>query len=579
MEKLKRLQNNAWVQKHGARCLFWAMVCAVILSKLLLGYVQQVYTWVGGAPLDDELMYEAALSISSGNWLGDYNWLTLSKQMFFAVWLAFCNAIGVRYLVAGQALLCAAALAAAFAFAPVLKTYRTKFFVFAALAYSPAAAASFTLRVYRDNIFPSECLLFFAGVIGCALRFNKGLKSYVGYLLLAGLGLGTALITREDGIWLVPFALVGAVVVIVYVLREKGLPRKVWRIALLGVPCTLALVCVGSMSFMNYLYYGVFTTSDFSSGSFAAAYGAMTQIEHEDEVLLVPVPQDVREKLYDAVPELEPLRYWLEDYKPLQNAYQNSTIGDYQAGSFYWVLRRAAQESGFYETAQIADAYWQSVADGIQAAIADGTLTASVGTRTTTTPIIKLEHVVPTIIETCNSMLYCLTFRDTSCYFAEEGEYSLITAEDAATWQEYLGNWSNYATQEGTAIPYYAPINLLIYKAFNLLCPLYAVALPLLFILSLALQIRWMIALARKKFVPSRMQVLLWIILLGVFGMAWLRCAMIAFMEVAAFNIGTYVMYLSTVHPLLIIYAVVGVCCFYQKPTVAIASETENSSL
>ena len=48
------------------------------------------------------------------------------------------------------------------------------------------------------------------------------------------------------------------------------------------------------------------------------------------------------------------------------------------------------------------------------------------------------------------------------------------------------------------------------------------------------------------------------IIMLGLVGMALLRCAMIAFVEVASFNIGTYVMYLSTVHPLVILYSFVG---------------------
>ena len=37
--------------------------------------------------------------------------------------------------------------------------------------------------------------------------------------------------------------------------------------------------------------------------------------------------------------------------------------------------------------------------------------------------------------------------------------------------------------------------------------------------------------------------------------MAALRIGMIAFVEVASFNIGTYVMYLATVHPLLILFA------------------------
>ena len=56
------------------------------------------------------------------------------------------------------------------------------------------------------------------------------------------------------------------------------------------------------------------------------------------------------------------------------------------------------------------------------------------------------------------------------------------------------------------------------------------------------------------------MESVLNIVLLGLVGMALLRCAMIAFVEVASFNIGTYVMYLSTVHPLLLLYSVTGFC-------------------
>lgn len=45
------------------------------------------------------------------------------------------------------------------------------------------------------------------------------------------------------------------------------------------------------------------------------------------------------------------------------------------------------------------------------------------------------------------------------------------------------------------------------------------------------------------------------------FGMALLRCAMIAFVEVSSFGIGTSTMYLATVHPLLALYAFVGLFC------------------
>lgn len=543
-------------KKDLSRRAFWALVAAVFAAKAVLGWQQMAYVWVGGAPLDDELMFKAAQSISAGQWLGEYNYLTLSKQMFFAVWLAFCHAVHLPYLMAGQLLLCGAALAMAQAFAPVLRTYKSRFALFAALALSPAAAASFTLRVYRDNIFPSECILLFAGVIGAALRCKRGLRGYWPWLALAGVGLGTARITREDGIWLLPFALVGTAVILVTILREKGLDHKLVRCLAQAVPYGVLAACVLAVSAVNYAWYGVFTTSDFSEGSFAAAYGAMTRVEHEDWNPLVPVPEDVRLKLYDAVPELQPLRYWLEEYKPFQNGYMNKELGDYQAGSFYWVLRRAAQEEGIYETAAGAERYWQTVADAINTAIDEGVLTASAGKRSSTTPIIRAEHVLPTLQETVRSFFYCLTFRDCSCYFAGAEGLSLALPEDAALYRAYLGNPVNYAAVEGGAEPYYALRQLLIYGCFNALGRVYAVLMPMLFVLALAAQLRRLICMVRTRNADG---LLVWVILLGVLGMALLRCAMIAFMEVAAFHIGTYVMYLASVHPLLITYVVAGI--------------------
>ena len=88
---------------------FWLCVAGLAAVKLALASFQTAYIWVGGAPLDDELMFRAANAISTGDWLGAYDYLTLSKSMFFAVWLALLNALHLPYLVTGQALWCAAA--------------------------------------------------------------------------------------------------------------------------------------------------------------------------------------------------------------------------------------------------------------------------------------------------------------------------------------------------------------------------------------------------------------------------------------------------------------------------------------
>ena len=204
------------------------------------------------------------------------------------------------YLISGAALWCGAALLAALAFSTL---WRKKdpaqgrvltLGLFAALAFLPSSWAAYTLRVYRDNIFPALCLYFFAGMAGMALR---------------------AVFTPERPLW--PWL---AAQVIPYVMLGVGVLTF----------CTL-----------NYTHYGVFALSDFSEGSFAAAMGAMMRVDTDSTAPYLSVPADAREKIYDAVPELEPLAYWLEEDAQLQNDFRDPNLDDYRAGSFYWYPRMA----------------------------------------------------------------------------------------------------------------------------------------------------------------------------------------------------------------------------------------------
>ena len=62
-----------------SRRAFWVLCALLVCLRLALTGFQQAYIWVGGAPLDDELMFRAANHITAGQWLGAYDYLTLSK--------------------------------------------------------------------------------------------------------------------------------------------------------------------------------------------------------------------------------------------------------------------------------------------------------------------------------------------------------------------------------------------------------------------------------------------------------------------------------------------------------------------
>ena len=536
------------------RRTFWLCVALLVCLRCALTAFQQAYTWVGGAPLDDELMFRSANAITAGEWLGAYDYLTLSKAMFFPVWLALLHALHLPYLVAGAGLWCAASLLTAFAFFPLWRSRAWTLGLFAVLAFLPSSWAAYTLRVYRDNIFPALCLIFFAGMAGMALRaVLRPEASLWPWGLAAGVGLACGYLDREDsGLFLLPFGAVATVILLVVLVRARR-----WRSCAVQVlPYGVLAVAVLTFCGLNSRQYGVFALSDFSEGSFAAAMGAMMRVDTDSTDPLLSVPADAREKLYAAVPELEPLAYWLEEDEQLQNDFRDPERDDYRAGSFYWAIRRAAQYEGIYASAQTADAYWQQVADAINAACEDGTLPSRTGERAATNQPIRLSYVAPTLAETARSLLHVVTFADCAPY---ETARSIGTEEDIAQWSGYLHCGFNNAAEAGKDTPYYSPYQKLVFAGMGGITWLYRLLLVVGLLTGLVCHFGALPGMLRRRKAETAV---LWLLLFGLLGMALLRCAMIAFVEVSSFGIGTSTMYLATVHPLLVLYAFVSVAAF-----------------
>ena len=545
-----RLKNRINLSRRA----FWVWVAGLVLVRLALTGFQQAYTWVGGAPLDDELMFRAAQSISAGNWLGEYDYLTLSKSMFFPVWLAFLNALHIPYLLGGVALWCAASLFAAFAFSPLWAKLAAgqgravTLGLFAALAYLPTSWASYTLRVYRDNIFPALCLLAFAGFSAAALRVLRTDHTPLWpWLLAGGAGLTAGYLNREDaGLFLLPFTVLATLGMLGVAVRR----RRWTRVLVQLLPYAMLAGGIGIFCALNQAYYGVFTLSDFSGGAFADAMGAMSRVATDAEDPMLSIPADARQKLYEAVPELDCLSYWLEEDPQMINDFRDPELEDYRAGSFYWAIRRAAQYEGIYDTAAGAEAYWQTVADKVNAACEDGTLPTRSGRRSGTTQPIRAEYVLPTLKESVRSLGWVLTFQDCAPY---ETQRSIGTPEDFAQWSGYLHCGLNGAAEAGKDTPYYSPNQKMVFGLFGALRLVWAFALPVCFILAVLFWLRPFperVRAARRCFtalVPWALQTLLLF-------MAALRCGMIAFVEVSSFGIGTSTMYLATVQPLLVLF-------------------------
>ena len=115
----------------------------------------------------------------------------------------------------------------------------------------------------------------------------------------------------------------------------------------------------------------------------------------------------------------------------------------------------------------------------------------------------------------------------------------------------------------GEDTPYYSPYQKAVFAVMQAWTVVYSVVLTVCVLCAVLFRLIHLFTNLRKKHTAET--VVPWLLLFGIFGIALLRCAMIAFVEVSSFGIGTSTMYLATVPPLLVVYAFAGLF-LYGRP-------------
>ncbi len=564
--------------------IYYPVGMMAVIAKLIFASYQVLYLYLP-APIDDGLMYEAALSITEGNWLGEYNYLTISKHMGFALWEALLHQLGIPILIGNQALIALICMAVVASLTPVISKKWQRLVFFGLLYYIPTATASFTLRPYRDSIFPFVCLLVFACFIAVALRVNNPTWKKIPYLLLGGFALGAAYLLREDGYWVLPFTAVASIITAVCIFQKFGGKKRMYALVRLAIPYTVMVACIMAFSAMNYIHYGRFIVSDFTSSEFSAAIGALARVDADEGETWwsdqkISITAKARSLVYDNVPEFEMLEEWLESdiffasygYPQKKSESDDSEVyRDYTSGGFYWAIRRAADLTGVYEDANTAKEYWQNLADEINRLCDEGVLPSSGGKRVSTMPPIRSSYVQPVIEEALHSFWFVITFEDTSCYEAEALSYGY--ADDITPMEDFFFTPSSIIANEGQSTPYYHPRSLKVYSIMDFIRQFYVYLVPIALLVAVILQIKRGYFLLKniKNLRHNNTELLLWLISLGIMLMSIFRIFIISYVTVASFAIGTYVMYLGSVHPLILLYILIT---FLAKPN-PVVSDTQ----
>lgn len=377
----------------------WAYVTIGLLALLTVArfavIANQGMSADGTQIFDDALYVRLAFYIRHGMWLGPFDKMTFAKGPMYPMWIAAVASLGAPLLLAQQMLYTAACALFAYVVRPVLRSWKAAGGLYAMLLLSPIVFADgVATRVLREGIYISLTLL----VLACAIRLwthaSGKRRAWLGWSIALGVLTAALWLTREEGVWIAPLLLLPAVTTAASLATRRWDVRAALRnLAPWAIAAAIAVALVTLVAWNNQRVYGVFRTTDTTSGPFLAAYGALTRVTPEHWVADVPVPKDVRLKLYGVSAAFAELAPSLEGTTGVQWTQEGGGT-DLRGGFFMWALRDAVESRGYYQSAVDADAYYQRVADQVNSACDQGVL-PSVGSRATLAPPWHSEYWAP----------------------------------------------------------------------------------------------------------------------------------------------------------------------------------------
>jgi len=363
---------------------------------------------LSGATHDDFLFVRQAYYLGAGVWLGPFDNLTLAKGMGYPAFILAAFLSGLPLKLAEHVVYLAAAGITTWMVARIAGSRLLGLILFAALAFNPLLWHDQLARVIREGLYGSLSLALVALMAGATLGHHWGwrlLPYRLALFVAAGLVGGLYWLTREEGVWLAPALaiLLAAVGLDAFGRWRSGERRAALRLTAIsaaGVAAAglVAAGIVGLVAAANRATYGTFATNEFHGSAFPAAYGALSRIRHDTWRRHVVFPKDAREKAYAVSSAARELRSSLDGehgklWREIGCAQtQTSPCPEILSGWFMWALRDAAAGAGHYASGRDADTFYRRLADEINAACDNGSLSC-LPFRATMAPPFRWHYV------------------------------------------------------------------------------------------------------------------------------------------------------------------------------------------
>jgi hypothetical protein len=356
------------MNRYVNRYVFSFLILTLTLFNLSLFWGLRLHV-ESGQSFDDALYIHLANAIINNEWLGAYNNLTLSKMPGYPLWIAFNHYIGVPLLFTQQLLYVLAGLIFLVPFRKVIKSPTILIVLYSVYLFNPAIET----RVMREGIYTALSVLVFAALAGVYVYRDKMLHLFLWSVFL-GLSLSMLWLTREEGVWIVPSLIIIMCYTVFQLYQTYKFSGNFYkRFVFLALPFVILLTSILAISAINKIYYGNHTLTEINSKPFISAYGALSRVKHPQWKRYLPVPEDVRRKIYSVSPAFKEIEPFLEGavgkrWVPLTCGFYPNTCPDIGGGWFMWALREAVSYSGYHQSATKAKEYYQRLATEVNSA-------------------------------------------------------------------------------------------------------------------------------------------------------------------------------------------------------------------
>lgn len=506
----------------------------LILIKLFLVSDQPLFAF-SIAVHDDLLFITHAESILKGQWLGDYNNLTLAKGVFYPIWIVITFLLGIPLLFSQHLLYILACLLFIKAIKPLVSSQWFLLLAFAFLLFNPITYSydPFT-RVIREGLYVPLTLLVISSTLGLFIRRHSKEKPLL-WIVMTGISLSTFWLTREEGVWILPlFVLLYGYYIWELLLEKKNSNKEIFRkLSIQITPFIFLGISILFLSAINYFHYGIFTTVETNSKGFKSAYGALTRVEHKTWRADVPVPKSTREEIYKVSPTFQKLEPYLEGNIGI--AWRNNSNSDeIRGGWFMWALRDAVAEAGYYKSAKETEDFYMRLANEINSLCEQELLKCPVRKRTTMQPPWDNRYLEPLIKTMGRATIFITQFKGFTPYPLQ----SIGNSETIVIFRDFTRENVNPIPGE-QILPKQTILNSYKMNILEYIGKIYIILNPLLFIVAVFLTLTFLITdLVTKKIKPET------IFMSSLLVMLIARIALISFIHVSSFE-SIIVLYLS----------------------------------